>query len=60
VRTSQKTRWRWLAVTVALGLVCAALRRWQLVTAFEGELSLPIAWAPASVALACVLGRRCC
>lgn len=45
----------WLLGVLALSLLCAALRRWQLATAFEGELNLPIPMAPASVALGCVL-----
>lgn len=47
--------WLWPLCAVALGVVCAAVRRWQLSTAFEGELKLPVPMAPASVALTCAL-----
>jgi len=45
----------WLLCSVIPALACAALRRWQMASAFEGELHLAIPRAPASVVLACVL-----
>lgn len=41
----------WLIAAVVAGVLSAILRRWQLSTAFEGHLRLPIPMAPASVAL---------
>ena len=45
----------WLACTAAAALAAAALRRWQLHTAFEEYTGLAIPWAQASVILTCVL-----
>lgn len=45
----------WLLFSLAAALVCAALRRWQLSTAFEKGTGLPIPGAQASVTLTCVL-----
>lgn len=41
----------WLSAALAAAVLCAAARRIQLSTAFEGELRLPLPMAPASVAL---------
>ena len=48
-------RTSWLLFAVAAGFVSAALRRWQLSTAFEDVTGLAIPGAQASVILACVL-----
>ncbi len=48
-------RVRWLLTTAGLAALAWILRRWQLATAFEGELRLPIPMAPASMALGCTL-----
>ena len=45
----------WLMSALAAALLCAALRRWQLASAFEEGTGLPIPWAQSSVILACVL-----
>ena len=42
------------AVAVAGGGVGFALRRWELATAFEADTGLPIAGAPATLALIAV------
>lgn len=55
MKKSISGRGPWLACTVTAAALCALLRRWQLSTAFEGELRLPIPWAAASVVLVCVL-----
>ena len=55
MKKSISGRGPWLACTAAAAVLCALLRRWQLNTAFEGELRLPIPWAAASVVLVCVL-----
>ena len=55
MRNQRSSRPLWLLSALALALAAAALRRWQLASAFEGELSLPIPMAPASMALGCVL-----
>lgn len=44
----------WLIITVVLSALCAIARRWQLNTAFEGELNLPIPVAPATIVLLCL------
>lgn len=49
------TRPLWLACPVVMALICVLLRIWQLSSAFEGDLGLPIRSAPASVALTCGL-----
>lgn len=41
----------WPAAAALCGAFCAIVRRWQLSSAFEGELALPIPMAPATVAL---------
>ena len=48
-------RYSWLLFALAAAFVCAALRRWQLASAFEEDTGLPIPWAQSSVILACVL-----
>ena len=48
-------RFSWLLFTLTAAVAAAALRRWQLASAFEGPSGLPISGAPASVTLACVL-----
>ena len=48
-------RTRWLACTAAAALTAAALRRWQLDSAFEEHTGLAIPGAQASVILTCVL-----
>lgn len=45
----------WLLLAVATALVSAALRRWQLASAFEEDTGLPIPGAQSSVILICVL-----
>ena len=49
------TRPLWLLCSVIPALVCVLVRRWQLATAFEGDLALHVKGAPASVVLSCVL-----
>ena len=46
---------RWLIAAVPLAVACAAVRVWQLNTAFEGAYGLPIPMAPASVILLALL-----
>lgn len=48
-------RMSWLLFALTSAFVCAALRRWQLSSAFEEGTGLPIPWAQASVILTCVL-----
>lgn len=48
-------RTQWLLFAVAAAFVCAALRRWQLSTAFEDGTGLSIPGAQSSVILTCVL-----
>ncbi len=50
---SERTRWLVCALTAALA--AAALRRWQLASAFEPPLGLSVPGAQASVILVCVL-----
>lgn len=45
----------WLVCTAGGAALAALLRGWQLSSAFEGALRLPIPFAPASVILVCVL-----
>lgn len=45
----------WLLFTAAAALGAAALRRWQLATAFEPDTGLAVPWAQASVILTCVI-----
>ncbi len=45
----------WLLFALAAGFVCAALRRWQLASAFEEGTGLAVPGAQASVILTCVL-----
>ena len=52
-RTSRRTLW--LVCTAAVALAAAALRRWQLRSAFEKDTGLAIPGAQASVVLVCVL-----
>lgn len=49
------SRWLWLAVPMVGGALCALVRRWQLSSAFEGDLSLPRPMAAASVILVLLL-----
>lgn len=44
----------WLITTLVLAILCIAARRWQLNTAFEGALRLPIPMAPATIVLLCL------
>lgn len=55
MRDNVSQRTRWLACAGAAALAAAALRRWQLASAFEPPLGLPIPGAQASVILVCVL-----
>lgn len=55
MKNKRAESFRWLIVTVAAALLCAAARRWQLSTAFEGSLSLPIPRAPATMTLVVLL-----
>ncbi len=48
-------RTRWLVCAGAGALAAAALRRWQLASAFEPPLGLSVPGAQASVILVCVL-----
>ena len=45
----------WLACTAAAALTAAALRRWQLRSAFEEYTGLSVPGAQASVVLVCAL-----
>lgn len=55
MRQTDSRRGLWLPVTVVLAVLCAAARRWQLSTAFEGTLQLPCPFAPASIVLVILL-----
>ncbi len=56
VKRKQKFGGRsWLICALAAGLCAAALRKWQLASAFEAGTGLSVPWAPASVILTCVL-----
>ena len=55
MKTRRSSRHLWVLCTLILALAAAVLRRWQLGTAFEGELRLAISMAPATVTLGCVL-----
>ena len=55
MRDNISQRARWLACAVAAALAAAALRWWQLSSAFEPPLGLHIPGAQASVILVCVL-----
>lgn len=55
MKKSISGRMPWLVCAAAAAVISAALRLWQLATAFEGPLSLPIPGAQASVILVCVL-----
>ncbi len=48
-------RMPWLICTLAAAFITAALRRWQLGTAFEGPAGLAIPGAQASVVLVCTM-----
>ena len=52
---SMSGRLPWLVSAAATALAAAALRRWQLGSAFEEETGLAIPGAQASVILVCVL-----
>ncbi len=55
MKTSISRRAPWLVCTTLAALVSATLRLWQLLTIFEGPLSLPIPNAAPSITLACTL-----
>ena len=55
MKKSVSGRAPWLACALAAGALAAALRKWQLGSAFEEGTGLPIPMAPASVTLACLL-----
>lgn len=55
MKNEKTSGWLWPVCSAALAAVCALIRRWQLSSAFEGELKLPVSAAPASMALGCVL-----
>ncbi len=55
MKHSVSGRLPWLACTAALALVCAALRKWQLGSAFDEGTGLPAPGAQASVILVCVI-----
>ena len=55
MKHSVSGRTAWLISVGAAALACAALRRWQLATAFEEETGLATPGAQASVILVCVL-----
>lgn len=52
---SRSGRLPWLAFPLAAAFVCAALRRWQLASAFEEGTGLAIPGAQSSVILICVM-----
>lgn len=45
----------WLTFTLLAAVLCALVRLWQLFSAFEGTLELPIPFAPATVVLVALL-----
>lgn len=55
MKKSVSGRAPWLVCTLAAALTAAALRKWQLASAFEEDTGLSIPMAPASVTLACLL-----
>ena len=55
MKKSVSGRVPWLVCTLAASLTTAALRKWQLASAFEVNTGLAIPMAPASVTLACLL-----
>ena len=55
MKKSISGRGPWLVCTALAAILAAVLRWWQLSSAFEGALRLPIPWAPASVTLVCEL-----
>ena len=55
MKRSISARTLWLACTAAAALIAAALRRWQLRSAFEKDTGLAIPGAQASVILICLL-----
>ncbi len=55
INKSVSGRFSWLLFALAAAFVSAALRRWQLGSAFERDTGLPIRGAQASVILTCVL-----
>lgn len=55
MKHSVSGRLAWLLSVGAAALVCAALRKWQLSTAFEPDTGLATPGAQASVILVCVL-----
>lgn len=55
MKKSVSGRAPWLICTLAAALTAAALRKWQLNSAFEKDTGLSTPMAPASVTLACLL-----
>lgn len=55
MKHSVSGRLAWLISAGAAALICAALRQWQLATAFEPDTGLATPGAQASVILVCVL-----
>lgn len=53
-------RIRWLVTVIPAAIACAAVRIWQLATAFEGHFCLPIPYASASVILLALLVITAC
>lgn len=51
MKQTRKDSLLWLLLPLCLAALCAAVRRWQLSSAFEGDVPLPIPMAPASIAL---------
>lgn len=55
MRQIKSGRSLWLTVSILAGALCAAVRRWQLSTAFENEPHLSRPFAPASIVLTALL-----
>ena len=55
MKKSVSGRIPWLVCTLAAALTAAAVRKWQLASAFEKDTGLAIPMAPASVTLGCLL-----
>lgn len=51
MKRTRKDSLLWLLLPLCLAALGAAARRWQLATAFEGTVGLPIPMAPASIVL---------
>ena len=54
-RQDTASRWGWLVCSAVLAGGAVWLRRWQIDTAFEGDLNLPVAGAPATICLLCLM-----